>query len=118
MKVCSCCKESKPVDQFYKQKDRKNGTSYCKGCKNTYDALRWIKRKQDAIEYKGGSCSSCGYDKYYGALEFHHLDPQSKEFDWGKMRLRAWTTVTKELDKCILLCANCHREAHANNGAY
>ena len=62
----------------------------------------------------GGKCSICGYNKYYGALEFHHLDPNIKEN--GK---QAITNIKKEflyeeLDKCVLLCSNCHREVHAN----
>jgi len=73
---------------------------------------RWIKIKKKAIDYKGGSCVKCGYNKYYGALEFHHLDPSQKDVVWTKLRLRSWDKITKELDKCILLCANCHREEH------
>lgn len=79
-----------------------------------YQTNRWIKRKQKAIEYKGGSCINCGYSKYYGALEFHHLNSQEKDLDWIKLRLTSWDKITAELDKCVLLCANCHREAHAS----
>lgn len=78
-----------------------------------YQIQRWIKRKIKAIEYKGGSCSQCNYSKYYGALEFHHLNPEEKDVDWSKLRLKNWDVVLHELDKCTLLCANCHREAHA-----
>ena len=73
---------------------------------------RWIKRKKKAIEYKGGCCSSCGYDKYYGALHFHHKNPENKDVNWTKLRLRSWDKIVLELDKCELLCANCHAEAH------
>jgi hypothetical protein len=74
---------------------------------------RWIRIKQKAIEYKGGSCIQCGYNRYYGALEFHHLDPNEKDCQWDKLRLKAWSKITAELDKCVMLCANCHREEHA-----
>jgi hypothetical protein len=84
----------------------------CKSCFNAYCIQRWIKRKQQAIKYKGGCCQKCGYDKFYGALEFHHLDPSEKDGDWHKLRLKSWDKIKYELDKCILLCANCHREAH------
>lgn len=71
------------------------------------------KVKEMAIEYKGGCCSCCGYDKYNGALEFHHIDPKEKDFSLGaKGHCTAWEKVKKELDKCILVCANCHREIH------
>ncbi len=73
---------------------------------------RWINRKLKAIEYKGGCCQNCGYSKYYGALEFHHVDPKEKELNWTKLRLTSWANIQKELDKCVLLCANCHREVH------
>lgn len=69
--------------------------------------------KQKAVDYKGGKCARCGYNKYIGALEFHHTDPKQKDFSVGSGgHTRAWEKVKEELDKCILLCANCHREVH------
>lgn len=76
---------------------------------------RWKKRKIEAITYKGGACSKCGYSKYYGALHFHHRDPSTKEASWNKIRLWPWDKVLTELDKCDLLCANCHAEEHLSN---
>lgn len=73
---------------------------------------RWIKRKKDAIQYLGGECEKCGYSKYYGAMHFHHVDPTTKRWSWDKLRLRKWSDVIDELNKCILLCANCHAETH------
>ena len=68
-----------------------------------------------AIEYKGGKCIICGYAKYVGALELHHLNPHDKKFGIGdKGYTRSWDKVREELDKCVLLCANCHREVAAN----
>lgn len=67
--------------------------------------------KQKAIEYKGGECICCGYDKHPGVLDFHHVDPATKEVSIGnKGYTRSWEKVRAELDKCILVCANCHRE--------
>ena len=72
--------------------------------------------KVKAVEYKGGCCEKCGYNKYVGALEFHHLDPTQKDFAIGsKGYTRSWEKVKKELDKCILVCANCHREIHSED---
>ena len=66
-----------------------------------------------AIEYKGGKCECCGYDKCVSALEFHHLDSSTKEFGIGqKGYTRSWDKNKEELDKCILVCANCHIEIH------
>ena len=72
------------------------------------------KIRQMAIEYKGGRCSICGYSRCVEALEFHHLDPSSKDFGISsKGYTRSWKKVKEELDQCAILCANCHREVHA-----
>jgi len=56
----------------------------------------------------------CGYSKYAGALDFHHLDEKNKSFDLSTRGLtRSWVKTKAETDKCILVCANCHRELHA-----
>ncbi|MBP7057990.1 hypothetical protein KBB06_01465 [Candidatus Gracilibacteria bacterium] len=69
--------------------------------------------RQQAISYKGGKCHLCGYNRCIEALEFHHFDT-NKEFGISqKGYTRSWETVKKELDKCILLCANCHREVES-----
>jgi len=71
--------------------------------------------KQKAVEYKGGKCQCCGYNKYIGSLAFHHLDPKQKDFSIARRGAsKAWETVKKELDKCILVCQNCHGEIHGN----
>ena len=69
-----------------------------------------------AVQYKGGRCSRCGYDKCVEALEFHHLDSSRKDFGISeKGYTRSWERVRAELEKCILVCANCHRELHASS---
>ena len=70
------------------------------------------KLKEMAIEYKGGKCEKCGYDKCKSALEFHHLDPTQKDFGVGSGHTRSWDKIKKELNKCIMVCSNCHREIH------
>ena len=67
-----------------------------------------------AVAHKGSRCQVCGYDKCIEALEFHHLDPRQKDFGISyKGYTRSWARVKEEVDKCALLCANCHREVHA-----
>ncbi|MGE0269497.1 MAG: hypothetical protein AB7S78_13690 [Candidatus Omnitrophota bacterium] len=69
-----------------------------------------------AVTYKGGKCERCGYDRCIDALEFHHIDPVQKDFTISaKGYTRSWNKVKAELDKCIMLCANCHRELHAQS---
>jgi hypothetical protein len=76
-------------------------------------AKRRRKIKLMAIEYKGGKCQICGYDKYPGALDLHHISGK-KDFGIGdKGYTRSWERIKQELDKCILVCANCHREIEA-----
>mgnify|MGYP001580635679 CR=1 FL=1 len=77
-------------------------------------AKRRRKIKTLAIAYKGGKCQVCGYGKYPGALDFHHLDRKERSFSIGeKGYTRSWEKVRVELDKCVLVCANCHREIEA-----
>ncbi|MBU0672003.1 MAG: HNH endonuclease [Candidatus Margulisbacteria bacterium] len=74
------------------------------------------KLRQKAIEYKGGECQSCGYKRFVGALEFHHLNEKKKDFGISLKGLtRSWVRIKKEVDKCILVCSNCHREIHGRN---
>lgn len=71
--------------------------------------------KSEAVAYLGGRCSRCGYDKCLGALHFHHVDPSTKTrkiSDFARTSKSSWDERKEELDKCILLCANCHAEEH------
>ena len=71
------------------------------------------KLRQMARKYKGGSCELCGYSKCSRALSFHHKDPKQKSFGIAVKGLtRSWDAIRTEIDKCILLCANCHMEVH------
>lgn len=70
-------------------------------------------RKLDAIAYLGGQCFNCGYSKCPAALEFHHKVPEEKDFTISGTKYRRWEAIKTELDKCVLVCANCHREIHA-----
>jgi hypothetical protein len=75
----------------------------------------WRQRiKQKLIEYKGGRCEKCGYNKPISAVyQFHHKDPQQKKFGIAhKGKCYPWEVVKAEADKCLLLCANCHAETH------
>lgn len=76
-----------------------------------------VKRRKNvkvrALSYKGNKCYICGYDRCIGALEFHHLDPSRKDFAISTNgNTRSLEKIKAELDKCICVCANCHREIH------
>jgi hypothetical protein len=82
---------------------------------NAQRVVSWRQRlKLRAVEYKGGECEICSYDKCPQSLQFHHKDPAEKEFSLSTKGIaRSWDRVKKELDKCSLVCANCHGEIHA-----
>jgi hypothetical protein len=73
------------------------------------------KRIRDmAVAYKGGQCLLCHYKRCPAALEFHHPDPSTKDFSISADgSTRSWKRVKQEIEKCVLICANCHREIHA-----
>lgn len=68
-------------------------------------------RKEKYVAYKGGKCQVCGYEKCIGSLEFHHIKPEEKWFQVTENK-HSWEKAKIELNKCILLCANCHKELH------
>lgn len=72
---------------------------------------RRAKLKQMALDYMGKKCQICGYDKCSRALVFHHINPEEKDFNIYSANC-SWDKIKKELDKCILLCSNCHAEIH------
>ncbi len=75
--------------------------------------VSWRQRtKKKLVDYKGGKCKCCGYDRCIWALDFHHLDPEEKEFSITGKTI-SFERLKKEVDKCELVCSNCHREIEA-----
>lgn len=70
------------------------------------------RNKQAALQYKGGRCRVCTYQRCTRALEFHHVRPADKKFTISQGLEKHWPVLRKELDKCLLVCKNCHTEAH------
>jgi hypothetical protein len=104
---CAGCGKSPEETSFYES----SGSRYCKKCINESKLARDIALKKKAIEYKGGRCNHCGYVGHTASYDFHHL--RDKEMSWHMMRNVGWEKAAAELDKCELLCANCHRVVHA-----
>lgn len=83
-------------------------------CSSCSVANRRFKLKEKCVEYKGGACMKCGYNKCMQALTFHHRNPNEKLFQISGNFSKSWTKIKEELDKCDLLCSNCHHETHAH----
>ena len=119
IRICPICGE-----QFIPKALGQN-RRFCFTCSPSYDKkegrsqnVTAIRRaiKKRLVEYKGGKCECCGYDKCIQALQFHHLDPNQKDFSISaSLNLSNFNMEDyyKEVDKCQLLCANCHTEKHA-----
>lgn len=89
----------------------------CKKCEYVYSRRYLDNLKLKVMEYAGNKCQECGYNKCFRALHFHHIDPKTKEFAIfegrpGFKKTRNWGKLKSEIDKCILLCANCHMQLH------
>ena len=92
-------------NEFYTSK---NGDvhGWCKPCNNKITYEKQLARKVECVKYKGGKCIVCNYDKYIGALDFHHINPEEKEFNIAQLRSYSLEFLTKELNKCVLLSSH------------
>jgi hypothetical protein len=113
--LCSCCKKVLTNENSYNRTDRDSKYPYCKTCLSIKTVERGRKLKKECVDYKGGKCQICGYNKYLGALEFHHRNPKEKDFSISNRYKNAKINerIKRELDKCDLVCSNCHREIHS-----
>lgn len=113
-KVCRICECELNIDRFgiYKEGNKWRVFSYCKVCDAARTKQFYLEFKKKAVAYKGGKCERCSYNKCLKALDFHHIEKTNKSQGVATFRVRDWELLKKELDKCQLLCANCHREEH------
>jgi len=112
-KHCPKCNTIKLIEEFYKRKGSTNPGNYCKLCCTASTLERQRKLKAKAVEYLGGKCVDCNTIYHPAAYDFHHKDMAEKEFGIANSKLTSFDKIKDELDKCILLCANCHRIRHA-----
>jgi len=104
MRTCSLCgKEFKD----YQNKMR----TRCGSC-NT--KIRRYRTKLAAIQLLGGKCIKCGLSGDQAIFQFHHKNPQKKDFTVGNVANKSWESIKHELKKCTLLCANCHSIEHSD----
>ncbi len=92
-------------------KNQGHTTHYCNSC---HTHIKNHEKKKQCVDYKGGKCQKCGYSKCIDVLTFHHFNPRKKKFGIAGNYNRSWHSLQAELDKCILLCLNCHGEQHDN----
>lgn len=83
--------------------------------KRNYSRVKTFRQKMKirAVEYLGGKCGKCGYNKCIWALEFHHRNTNEKEFSISEYSTLSWNKIKNEVEKCDLLCSNCHKELHS-----
>lgn len=133
-RTCRLCNETKIETAFtkdYRSQYKRKYTNKCTSCAVKENAVyrsknrseynqkskdRRHERKLRALEYKGGICVDCKQTVHHSAFDFHHIDPQTKHKDPGLMMSHSDEDLFKELDKCILLCSNCHRVRHFHEG--
>ncbi len=111
VKVIRCCKR---CNKSYNS-GKGSYVDYCISCRVT---IQRKELKQKAVDYLGSVCSVCGYNKSLRALQFHHVDASDKDFNISSKGVIKWESIKAELDKCILLCSNCHAELHEKENPY
>jgi hypothetical protein len=84
----------------------------CLECCSDFSYEHKKRNKRKAIVYKGGQCIHCGFNESMAAMHFHHINPENKSFDINQGIAKTWSIIKEELDKCILLCMNCHFKEH------
>lgn len=105
-KRCLQCGQVKDISEFYDKRQ------YCKECVKLNERKKYAERKQQVIEYKNHlHCTKCGDSRFY-VLDFHHLNPEEKDYTIARNSRIKFENLMNEIDKCIPLCANCHREFH------
>lgn len=113
-----CCEDHRKRQKLYRiqhglQKPKQTTEEKYNNVKKSVNKIR-AERRKTYVDYLGGKCIVCGYDKCSGALNCHHVNPESKDktinFSGGCTSMEK---AKAELDKCVLLCSNCHSEVHA-----
>lgn len=117
-KICTKCGKTLPIDQFnWRNKSKGTRRSECKFCHSKYMKEKYQEKKQIINNLKQQQCCvKCGDNRPY-VLDYHHLDPNIKDMNVSRMLSNRSNIndVKQEINKCIVLCANCHREFHYLN---
>lgn len=116
-KKCSTCGLEFPLENFYKSGRTASGkirySCECKECRKNRENKRYYEIKDEVMDFKR-PCIHCGIDKPY-LIEFHHRDPNEKDFVVAHWRKKSKEAYLNEISKCDPLCKNCHEEFHYLN---
>lgn len=113
-RFCPRCKTEKPTSEFYNRRKKTGNSVYCKPCTSDQTLERQRGLKAKGVAYLGGKCMDCGFVGHPAIFDFHHRDPNLKSFSIANQKCTSFDKVKDELDKCDLLCSNCHRMKHVN----
>lgn len=104
--LCKDCDRS-----FFYERSKGGSKDKCNSC---WTAEKRRKIKQDLVEYKGGICECCGINnkEFLSIYDFHHKDTKEKDILISGSYCRSIESLKKEVDKCMLVCSNCHRIIH------
>lgn len=114
---CKCQYCDKEFDYYRTSSATRKACYECLPDEHLGDAS-WLRRlvKNKAVQIKGGKCAICGQQYPNSVYDFHHLNPEEKDFNLGnKTSTIKWEIVKTEIEKCILVCANCHRMIHSGD---
>ncbi len=130
MKICTKCKLDKTESEFNIHKSKKDGLQhYCRDCNNkmrrenytkdpvyykSYNNKRKISNRENFEVLKNDmKCEKCG-ESHISCLDFHHIDPKTKKYSISRLSFSSYSlkTIKEEIEKCIVLCSNCHRKEH------
>lgn len=111
---CPICKKT------FTYQNKGGNRKYCFDCSpiTNNPSDKFFAFKKNWIKKHGNGCSICGYNKCIDALEFHHINPKTKKFSISNSGNHGIDELTLEAEKCTILCANCHREIHANKNKF
>lgn len=118
-KLCPDCKEEYPLTTKYFGSNGRTSSgkqkfkAACHSCTSKRQYTLWVQKITNIVGEGNLRCWECGYDRYIGAMEFHHLDPTQKDMQISKMRNYSQSRLAEEVNKCVILCGICHPEAHA-----
>ena len=121
-KICTKCHQELPISEFaYRNKDKGTRRADCKKCHSQFMKDKYHEKRLEIQDLKTEQkCIKCGYSRCSEALHFHHIDETTKSENIARMIANSYglERARFEIEKCVVLCANCHAEFHYMNRYY